>query len=284
VLMGFAGQVSLGHAGFMAIGGYVAAILATTYGWPPLLGTLVGLVAAVGCSLVLAVSTMRLRGTYLALATLAFGLVVDSLTVGMMGTTGGPSGLIGIPSFSIGPLVFDTDRSMYYLVLLVNVVVFVLLHAAISRRFGRALMALRADPTAAAALGMNVPALKMTAFAISAALASLSGSLFAFYFQFLSPEMVSTRRSFEMVTMIVIGGQATLIGPIIGVAILTVLPTVFQPLVLYKTAAEGALLLLTFRYLPGGMLGGMALLIEKLLDVAASRVAFPRVRPGEQKT
>lgn len=284
VLMGFAGQVSLGHAGFMAIGGYVAAILATTYGWPPLLGTLVGLVAAVGCSLVLAVSTMRLRGTYLALATLAFGLVVDSLTVGMMGTTGGPSGLIGIPSFSIGPLVFDTDRSMYYLVLLVNVVVFVLLHAAISRRFGRALMALRADPTAAAALGMNVPALKMTAFAISAALASLSGSLFAFYFQFLSPEMVSTRRSFEMVTMIVIGGQATLIGPIIGVAILTVLPTVFQPLVLYKTAAEGALLLLTFRYLPGGMLGGMALLLEKLLDVAASRVAFPRVRPGEQKT
>jgi branched-chain amino acid transport system permease protein len=264
VLMGYAGQVSLGHGGFMAIGGYVSAILATTYGWPPLLGMLVGLVVAVACSLVLALATMRLRGAFLALATLAFGLVIDSLAVGMMATTGGPSGLVGIPSFSIGSFVFDNDRSMYFLILFVNVVVFLLLHAALGRRYGRALMATRADPIAAASLGINVPALKMSAFAVSAALASVAGSLYAFYFQFLSPEMVSTRRSFEMVTMLVIGGQGTLIGPIIGVALLTVLPTLFQPLVLYKTAAEGALLLLTFRYLPGGVLGGMVMLRDRL--------------------
>jgi branched-chain amino acid transport system permease protein len=264
VLMGYAGQVSLGHAGFMAIGGYVAAVLATTYGWPPLLGTLVGLFAAVACSIILALTTMRLRGAYLALATLAFGLVIDSLTVGMMATTGGPSGLVGIPFFSSGNYVFDSDRSMYFLVLFISVVIFMLLHAAMGRRYGRALMAVRADPVAAAALGMNVPALKLSAFAISAALASLAGSLYAFYFQFLSPEMVSTRRSFEMVTMLVIGGQGTLIGPIIGVALLTVLPTLFQPLVLYKTMAEGVLLLLTFRYLPGGVLGGLAMLGRKM--------------------
>jgi branched-chain amino acid transport system permease protein len=200
--------------------------------------------------------------------------VVDSLTVGMMATTGGPSGLVGIPSFSIGSYVFDNDRSMYFLVLFINVTIFMLLHAAMGRRYGRALMAVRADPVAAAALGMNVPALKLSAFAISAALASLAGSLYAFYFQFLSPEMVSTRRSFEMVTMLVIGGQGALIGPIVGVALLTVLPTLFQPLVLYKTMAEGALLLLTFRYLPGGVLGGLAMLGDKL------RRAMPAPSPA----
>src|SRR5262249_33249722 len=97
VLMGYAGQVSLGQGGSMAIGGYVAAILATTYGWPPLAGIALGLLASLGCALLLSLATMRLRGHYLALATLAFGLVIDSLDVGMMETTGGPSGLVGIP-------------------------------------------------------------------------------------------------------------------------------------------------------------------------------------------
>lgn len=255
VLMGYAGQVSLGHGGFMAIGGYAAAILATSFGWTPMAGTIAGIAASVAVALLLAAATMRLRGAYLALATLAFGLVVDSFTVGLMDLTGGPSGLVGIPPFSIGGFVFDDELSMYYLVIAINVVVFVLLHNALGRRFGRALMAIRADSTAAAALGINVPAFKSTAFALSAALASLAGSLYAFYFQFLSPEMVSMRRSFEMVTMMVIGGQGTLIGPIIGVAFLTVLPTLFQPLLLYKTAVEGAVLVLTFRYLPGGVFG-----------------------------
>ena len=263
VLMGYAGQVSLGHAGFMAIGGYSAAVLATSFGWSPIAGTAVGVLVSVAVALLLAAATMRLRGTYLALATLAFGLVVDSFTVGLMTITGGPSGLVGIPSFSVAGIVFGSELSMYYLVLAINVVVFVLLHNALGRRFGRALMAIRADPTAASALGINVPAFKSIAFAISAALASLAGSLYAFYFQFLSPDMVSMRRSFEMVAMMVIGGQGTLIGPIIGVAFLTVLPTLFQPLLLYKTAVEGAVLVLTFRYLPGGVLGLLAWLSGK---------------------
>jgi branched-chain amino acid transport system permease protein len=284
VLMGYGGQVSLGHGGFMAIGGYVAAVLATTYGWPPLASTLVALVASVAASLALAGATMRLRGAYLALATLAFGLVVDSLTVGMMGTTGGPSGLVGIPRFSIGGFVFDTDWSMYHLVLFINVVVFMLLHAGMGRSFGRSLMAIRADPTAAAALGINVPAVKLTAFAISAIFASLAGSLYAFYFQFLSPEMVSMRRSFEMVTMIVIGGQGTLIGPIIGVALLTVLPTLFQPLAFYKTFAEGALLVLTFRFLPGGVLGGMVMMLAGLRRLLPRESVLSSIRANGRQT
>jgi branched-chain amino acid transport system permease protein len=263
VLMGYAGQVSLGQAGFMAVGGYTAAILATNYGWPPLLGVLAGLALSLACALGLSLATMRLRGHYLALATLAFGLVVDSLTVGMTETTGGPSGLVGIPSFAVGPFAFDTPLKMYYLVAALLALLVLGLLGGIRGSFGRALQAVRTDQTAAAALGINVPRYKMAAFAISASLASISGSLYAFFFHFLSPEMVGTQRSLEMIAMLVVGGEGTLVGPVFGVALLTLLPQIFQPLAIYKTLAAGALLVLTVRYLPGGIFGTLAARVAK---------------------
>ena len=261
LLMGYAGQVSLGQAGFMAVGGYTAAILAANYDWPPLAGVALGILLSLVCAIVLSLVTMRLRGHYLALATLAFGLLVDSLTVGMIDTTGGPSGLVGVPSFSVGPYSVDTSAKMYYLVATLAITLVVLLLGGMRSAFGRALQAVRTDQTAASALGINVPRHKMAAFALSAALASLSGSLYAFYFHFLSPEMVGTQRSLEMITMLVVGGEGTLVGSLFGVALLTLLPTIFQPLAVYKTLAEGALLVLAVRYLPGGIFGSIAKLI-----------------------
>ena len=117
VLMGYAGQVSLGHAGFMAVGGYCAAILATSYGWPPLAAVIAALVLSVLCALLLALATGRLRGHYLALATLTFGLLVNSLAVGLVDLTGGPSGLVGVPAFEVAGFSFDTPARMYYLAL-----------------------------------------------------------------------------------------------------------------------------------------------------------------------
>jgi branched-chain amino acid transport system permease protein len=280
VLMGYAGQVSLGQGGFMAIGGYTAAILAVRYGWPPLAGTAAGIVLSLLCALVLSLATMRLRGVYLALATLSFGLMIDSLAVGMMDTTGGPSGLVGIPSFSIGPYSFASPLAMYYLVAALIVVLVLLLLGGVRSGFGRALKAIRTDQTAAAALDINVPRYKVAAFAISAALASLSGSLYAFFFHFLSPEMVNTSRSLEMITMLVIGGEGTLVGSLFGVALLTLLPEIFQPFALYKRLAEGALLVLTFQYLPAGIYGSLAGWVSRLtarrgslksLDLAMSK-------------
>jgi len=255
VLMGYAGQVSLGQAAFMAIGGYTAAILATDYAVPPALGILAGVVLSLGCAIVLSLVTMRLRGAYLALATLSFGLLVDSLTVGLTELTGGPSGLVGIPMLSIGPLAFATPISMYYLVLSLVVALVVALLGGMRSSFGRALQAIRSDQTAAAALGIDVPRHKMAVFAISAALGSLSGSLYAFYFHFLSPDMVGTPRSFELIAMLVAGGEGTLVGGLLGSGLITLLPTVFQPLAVYKTLAEGAILVLAFQYLPNGILG-----------------------------
>lgn len=274
VLMGYTGQVSLGQAGFMALGGYTAAILTTNYGWPSLAGVAAGVLLSLACAITLALVTMRLRGHYLALATLAFGLLVDSLTVGMTETTGGPSGLVGIPSFSIGPYSFDTAVKTYYLVAALIVVLLLLLLGGIRSSFGRALQAVRTDQTAASALGVNVPRHKMAAFAISAALASLSGSLYAFYFHFLSPEMVGTQRSLEMIAMLVVGGEGTLIGALFGVTLLTLLPTIFQPLALYKTLAEGALLVLAVRYLPGGIFGSLAHLLSRRRIAATAPVTL----------
>jgi branched-chain amino acid transport system permease protein len=265
VLMGYCGQVSLGQAGFMAIGGYTASILAVQHNVPPLLGTLAGMALATVAAVLLSFVTVRLRGTFLALATLAFGLMVDSLTVGLADLTGGPSGLAGIPSFSVGSFSFTTPVPMDYLVAGLIVVLVAVLHGGMRSGFGRALKSVRTDQTAAAALGVNVPRYKMAAFVISAALGSLSGSLYAFYFHFLSPEMVGAPRSFEMIAMLIAGGEGTLVGPILGVALLTLLPTVFQPFAYYKTFAEGLLLVCCFLWLSEGMFGTSATWIARLV-------------------
>lgn len=276
LLMGYCGQVSLGQAGFMAIGGYAAGYLAVTYGTSPIIGIFVGMVVSLVCALALAVVTLRLRGLYLALATLAFSLLVDSGAVGFIDITGGPSGLVGIPSFSVGGFTFDTPISMYYLALGINVVVLLLLFGGLKSRFGRAISAIRTDQMAASALGVNVVRYKLVVFSISAILASLSGSLYAFSFNFLSPDMVGATQSLQLVAMMVIGGEATLIGPFFGCLLLTMLPTIFQPLAYYKTLFSGALLIACFLYLPQGIYGTLA---ERLVRWRSSTPKAPAV-PG----
>ena len=270
VLMGFGGQVSLGQAGFMAIGGYTASILAVSYDVPPLLGTLAAMALSLACAAILALGTMRLRGLYLAIATLAFGLLVDSLTVGL-DVTGGPSGLVGIPAFSIGSISFESPLQNYFLVAGIITVLLVLLVGGMRSRFGRALLALRADPLAAAALGIPVARYKLAAFCISAALGSLSGSLYAFYFHFLSPEMVGTPVSLQMLAMLVVGGEGTLFGPVFGAALLTLLPTLFAPLAQFKTLGTGLLLIVFSLYLPSGIFGVLARLARSSQWLGRSR-------------
>ncbi len=276
VVMGYTGQVNLGQAGFMAIGGYAAAILATDHGWSPLPATLAGAVLALVVAVALALVTIRLRGIYLALATLTFGLLVDSLAVGLTGVTGGPSGLVGIPSFRIGAVEFATPEAMYYLVLGIVVLLLAALSGLVRSSFGRALQAIRTDQLAAGALAIDVVRHKIAAFAISAVLGSLAGSLYAFHFHFLAPEMVGTARSFELIAMLVIGGEGTLFGGLVGAALITLMPTIFQPLAAYKVMAEGLLLVLVFRYLPEGLLGAV---VHRLGTIGFNPVRKPRSAP-----
>ena len=264
VLMGFTGQVSLGHAAFVAIGGYVAGIASVRFGLAPPLGLLAGLAVSLACATILSAATVRLRGHYMALATLAFGLLVDSLDVGLGDLTGGPSGLTRIPHFSIFGYTFADQRANYYLVWGVAIAIFVLLANLVRSDFGRALRAIRADQTAALALGIDVPRYKLYAFLISAACASVAGSLYAYYFQFLSPEMVSTPRSLEYVTMLVIGGEGSLAGPLLGVLLIVLLPTLIQPLAQAKTLFSGVVLVGGLLFLPAGILGAVASALARL--------------------
>jgi branched-chain amino acid transport system permease protein len=263
VLMGYCGQVSLGHAAFMATGGYMAAICCVKWNLPPLVGVLAGLAVSLVCATVLSLVTVKLRGHYMALATLSFGLLIDTLTVGLSDWTGGPSGMTGIPNFSIGSYTFTGPVANYYLVWGVVLVSLLVLANAMRSDFGRTLRAIRTDQTAALALGIDVPRHKLYAFLIGAAFASIAGSLLAFDFQFLSPDMVSTNQSFLIVTMLVIGGEGTLVGPVIGVILLTLLPTAFQFLANYKTLASGILLVVAMLYLPSGLYGGFTSLVRR---------------------
>jgi branched-chain amino acid transport system permease protein len=279
VLMGYCGQVSLGHAAFMATGGYMAAICCVKFNLPPIVGVFAGLVVSLLCATVLSLVTVKLRGHYMALATLSFGLLVDTLTVGLSDWTGGPSGMTGIPNFSIGGYTFAGPVANYYLVWGVVLVSLIVLANAMRSDFGRTLRSIRTDQTAALALGIDVPRYKLYAFLIGAAFASIAGSLLAFDFQFLSPDMVSTQQSFLIVTMLVIGGEATLVGPVIGVVILTLLPTAFQFLANYKTLASGVLLVVAMLYFPSGLYGGFTSLVRR---VSGGGPPKPKPQPVER--
>ena len=262
MLMGYAGQISLGQAGFMAVGGYTSSYLVTNLNWHAVPAIGVGIAFSLAASAILAGVTLRLRGLYMALATLAFGLLVDSCTVGFDDITGGPSGMVGIPDLDLFGYDIDTSAKMYFVVLALVVLTLLAISGAMRSGFGRALQAIRTDPLAAAALGVNVSGCKMAAFAMSAAIASVAGSLYAFQVHFLAPEMVGAPRSLELVSMLVIGGEGTLIGPLFGAALLTILPTLFQPLAIYKTFASGALLAGFALYLPQGMFGLLLRLVR----------------------
>ncbi|HEY4072959.1 MAG TPA: ABC transporter permease [Herbaspirillum sp.] len=281
VLMGYTGQVNLGQAGFMAIGGYASAKLASAYGMSPLASLGAAIALALVCALVLALITMKLRGLYLALATLAFGLLIDSLVNGLVDFTGGPSGLVGIPPFAIGDYVFDSQMAMYYFLVALIAVLLVVLTGLLRSGFGRALQAIRTDQIAASALGINVPVHKAVAFLISAGLGALSGSLYAFNIQYLSPEMVGMWLSLGLVTMLIVGGEGTLVGGLFGVAVLTILPNLFKPLAHYMMLATGAVLILTFLYFPAGIYGTFARIFTNRKD--RTPAVSPNVKPLVQE-
>ena len=275
LLTGVAGQVSLGQAGFMAIGGYVSAILAVHNHLP----TLVGLVAGMGGSALVAVVLGfvcgRLRGMYLAITTLAFGILVEAVANGL-NITGGPSGIAGIPPFSVAGYAFDSDTRFFYLIWVLVAVALVLSANFVRSNRGRILRAMHGDQAGARSIGLHVTRAKISVFVISACMASIAGSLYASYFRYLSPDQVGSSESLQLITMLVIGGMGTLFGPLIGVALLTYLPLASQSLANYSMLVTGVLLVLFLRYLPAGIWGGV------LEGAAWARSAGSRRRrPGE---
>ena len=253
IFMGYAGQTSFGQNAFAAIGAYASAVLSATYNWPPLAGVAVGLAVAVAVATIVGYPTLRLKGHYLAMATLAIGLIVYEVAVQWQSVTNGYMGISAIPPLGIGRYELESDRAQ--LIFLAIVAALALWSGWLLRnsRFGRALVALSGSEDAARALGVNVARYKLAAFVISAIYASLAGSLFVHVVGFISPEIVGMNMVIAAFTMLYVGGIGTTFGPLIGAVVISLLPEIFRPLKDYQDLVYGAALIVILIYAPGGI-------------------------------
>jgi branched-chain amino acid transport system permease protein len=221
LLMGYAGQVSLGQGAFYAVGGYTAGILAVR-GGPPVAGLLAAPVVAAAFAVVVGIPLLRLRGHHLAFATLATQLILLSLA-GRLDFTGGDIGLQGIPRFGIGSFELGDAASYAYLTWAGVALVMLVTRNVIGSRPGRALRALATSETAASASGVPVGRYKLVVFALSAAFAGLAGGIYAFYVGYVAPGSFPVLLSIEYIVMAVVGGLGTVWGAVVGAAAITLL-------------------------------------------------------------
>ncbi|QTL05715.1 branched-chain amino acid ABC transporter permease [Aquabacter sp. L1I39] len=253
LFMGFANQVSFGQNAFAAIGGYTSAVLTATYGWEPLPAMAAGMAGALAAACAIGYPTLRLKGHYLAMGTLAIGLIVYEITVEWSSVTQGYMGLSGIPPLGIGSYEISSDRGQLIVLTLV-VAAATFLSARLRRsRMGRALSAVAGSEEAARALGIPVARYKLLAFLLSAALASLSGSLFVHVVGFVSPEVFGLHMVILTFTMLYVGGIGTIAGPVVGALIISLLPETFRAFKDYQDLAYGAALILMLIYAPKGL-------------------------------
>jgi branched-chain amino acid transport system permease protein len=257
LLMGYAGQISLGHAAFFGMGGYASAILTTRFAWPGWLAMLAGLLIAGTIAWLLARPILRLRGHYLAMATLGFGIIIHVIMVQATEWTGGPDGLGGIPPLNLFGWTVDGDQQWYWVIAVAMLLIIWLSLNIVDSRIGRALRAVRGSELAAQIMGVDTAHAKTQVFVVSALFAAFAGSLFAHQQAFVSPDSFSLMISVELVTMVVLGGMASTFGAACGAIALTLLHeglVVFED---YEMIIHGGLLMAVMIFLPQGLFVGL---------------------------
>lgn len=261
LLMGLAGQVSLGQAAFFAVGAYTHAILLTKYGVPGLLAAVSGTVAAMVVALLVGLPLLRLRGHFLALATLGLGIIV-TVVVRELAITGGTSGIFGIPKPEFNGRVYDTPREFFWLLAPVVVVGLVLARNLVRSRIGRALSAVNDSEVAAECLGVDTFALRLRVFVLSAGYAGLAGVFYAYWLAVVSPEASGFELSVQLLLMVVLGGLGTVWGAITGAIAVEALDEGMRalvPIIVPGATGEvqligfGVVLVLLIILLPGGL-------------------------------
>lgn len=253
LLSGYTNQLSFGHAGFLAIGAYVAAL--ATIHLPALPVPVTLLVAGLATGLVglaLGIPCLRLEGLYLAMATLAFGFVVTEAIANLDGLTRGNDGL-RVPLARLGPWALDTDVARYYLVVAVAAALIVAALNVAATRTGRAFLAIRTSEIAAQASGINAAAYKTIAFVLSAFYTGVAGGLFAFVVGFLSPDAFDVFLSVDFLVMIILGGLGSVLGSVAGAAIVTVLNDSLAGFQAFRPLIFGAIMIVCMLFMPGGL-------------------------------
>ncbi len=247
LLIGYAGQISLGHAGFFGLGAYGSAILAARYGFPPLLSLPLSVAAVAAIAWLVGKPVLRLKGHYLAMATLGLGIIVSVVLANEDRITGGPDGM------AVPPLLVTGEKAWYWIVGGALIATVWLAQNLIDSPHGRAWRALHGSEVAAAAAGIDPARHKLAAFVISAALAAFAGALTAHYSGFITPSKASFLHSIELVTMVVFGGMASTFGAVVGAAVLTTLPQLLTVFKEYEMVLLGAVMMLTMIFMPRGL-------------------------------
>lgn len=262
LLMGYAGQISLGHAAFYGVGAYVSGVLSLRFGVDPWIAMAAAMAFAGLVAYAFGQPILRLRGHYLAMVTLAFGIIVYLAFVELTPLTGGPSGLPGIPRLRLGAIVFDSDRKFFYLAWGALFAVILVSLNIVNSRVGRALRSIHGSEVAAETLGVDASRYKLRVFTLSAVYAGLAGSLYAHYLGFVSPPTFGFIASVEFVVMAAVGGLASVWGAPFGAAAVTLLTEVVRavvPRVLahasgeHEVIAYGLLLVVIMIFMPEGL-------------------------------
>jgi ABC-type branched-subunit amino acid transport system ATPase component/ABC-type branched-subunit amino acid transport system permease subunit len=263
ILAGYAGQFSLGHAALMAMGAYTTALLTKALAPLPFfagsglhiwLGVMTGTIVAAGFGALLAFPALRVRGPYLAMVTIAFGWVIFKILQEWVPVTGGDLGLSSIPKAQIGSYFFDT-HSFYYVVLALFAAALVLQHRLINSDLGLRIRAMKHNEIAVASVGVNVYRLKVLVFVISAGFAGFGGTLFAHQQNYISPDNFQFFSSVFFLLAVLFGGAGTLMGPVIGAAVLTLLPEMLHDFDKFRLIIYGCAILITLYFLPNGVMG-----------------------------
>ncbi|MGH7375458.1 MAG: branched-chain amino acid ABC transporter permease [Candidatus Rokuibacteriota bacterium] len=272
LLLGYTGQLSLGHAAFFGIGAYATGLLTVKLEWSPWLGLLAAIVLPAAAGFVIGRLALKLRGAYFVLLTISFAGCVSLVSVNWMELTNGPLGVSGVPPVEIAlpglpALSLRAKSAYYYLVLAAVAVSYLVCLGLIRSRVGRALVALRENETLAASVGIDGTHYLVLAAVISAAMAGFGGGLYAHYTRFVSPEVFLFTYTVTMVIMVVAGGKGTLAGPIVGAVLFTVLPEALRAFTSWQwqMLLYGVLLVAVLFFMPEGV-------------VPALRAAWPALR------
>ncbi|MCX7981841.1 MAG: branched-chain amino acid ABC transporter permease [Syntrophales bacterium] len=255
LLLGYAGQISLGQGALYGLGAYISAILSAKYGVNPWLGMGVSAVIVSAVAFIVGFPILKLRGHYLAMATLGLGIILYIIFNETVDWTGGPSGFPGIPNLKLGSLTFDNDVANFYLVWFFALITMFLALNLYQSRIGRALRAVSDSEVAARIMGVDAWLLKVKIFAASAFISSLAGSLYAHTVTFIAPASFGFNFSVELLTMVVVGGLGSVFGSFLGAAILTLLPEWLRVFHDFDIVIYGLLLILIMMFMPRGLAG-----------------------------
>ncbi|PKN43253.1 MAG: branched-chain amino acid ABC transporter permease [Deltaproteobacteria bacterium HGW-Deltaproteobacteria-18] len=256
LLVGHAGQISLGHAGFYGLGAYTSSYLSTTVGLSVGLSMLSGVALTVVVSILVGLPSLKLKGHYLAMATLGFGIILSILFTETVDITGGPSGFVGIPRLSLFGLELRKDVTLYRAVAVMLCLIVWLAFNLLHSRVGRALRALHTSERAAEAMGVDIARYKLLVFVLSAAFSGIAGVLYAHYLTFIAPSSFGFMFSVELIVMVVLGGMISVPGAIVGAFFITVLPEFLRAFENIEVLLFGGILILCMMFLPDGMAGG----------------------------